>query len=93
MLMSIPVGAALWLASAVLAGGVARIIPPGRPPLFRGELLLAIVAGAALGLTATVLDFGGWNEPDWRAALLILFGALAAIGSLRAMRAAIPTAV
>ena len=86
-------GAVTWLFSALAVFAIARIIPPGRPPLFRGEFLLAIVAGAALGLTATVLDFGGWNEPDWRAALLILFGALAAIGSLRATRAAIPTAV
>jgi hypothetical protein len=37
----------------------------------------------ALGVTATALDFGGWNEPDWRAGLFVFLGALAAAGAIR----------
>jgi hypothetical protein len=77
------VGAALWLLAAVLAFAVARIIPSARPQRFLKELLLAAGAGLVIGVTATALDFGGWGEPDWRAALFVLFGGLAILAAAR----------
>lgn len=48
-----------------------------------GEFSVSIVAGLILGVVATALDFGGWNEPDWRAGLFVFLGALTAIGLFR----------
>lgn len=52
------------------------------------ELAAAVSVAVALGVLATALDFGGWNEPDWRASLLALLGGLAAAGFARAIRLA-----
>jgi hypothetical protein len=43
----------------------------------------AWIAAFLLGLTATALDFGGWREPDPRAALACALAAFAIIGILR----------
>jgi hypothetical protein len=80
------VGAALWLLAAVLAFAVARIIPSGRSQRFLTELLLAAGSGLVIGITATALDFGGWREPDWRAAVFDLFGVLAILAVPRLLR-------
>jgi hypothetical protein len=45
--------------------------------------LVSILAGLMLGVAATALDFGGWNEPDWRAGLFVFLGAMAAAGAFR----------
>lgn len=82
------VGIVLWLASGVAAFFVARIVPPGRTRGWIGELITAAVAALLLGLMATALDFGGWREPEPRAALLIVFGSFAAVGLLRLARLA-----
>ena len=79
-------GAALWLLASFLAFAVARIIPSGRPPRFLPELLLASGAGVVTGVTATALDFGGWSELDWRAAMFVLFGVLATVAVARLLR-------
>ncbi len=80
------VGIGIWIVSAAAAAGVARLIPAGRDGRWILEGLLAIAAGFLLGLVATVLDFGGWNEIDWRAALFAATGAFAAVGILRLIR-------
>jgi len=36
------------------------------------------LVGAIMVVFSTALDFGGWSEPDWRAALFVFLGALAA---------------
>ena len=36
-----------------------------------------------LGVAATALDFGGWNELDWRAAVFSALGSLALVGLMR----------
>jgi hypothetical protein len=77
------VGAALWFLVAILAFSVARIIPFGRPRRFLIELLLAAGGAFVIGVTATALDFGGWREPDWRAAIFVLFGDLAVLAVSR----------
>jgi predicted MFS family arabinose efflux permease len=82
------VGIASWIASGVVAFVFARIVPPGRSPRWLAELATALAAAIALGLAATALDFGGWREPDPRAALLIVCGSFAAIGLLRLLRLA-----
>ena len=81
-------GAALWFAAAVSAFLTARALPPGRPPRWWPELAASLLFGALLGLTATALDFGGWNELDWRAALFVAFGSLLGLGALRLVRVA-----
>ncbi len=86
MLTSRPMGAALWLASALSAFFVARIVPAGRRENYLPELLVAIIAALICGVIATALDFGGWQEGEWRAAMLALFGALAALAGYRALQ-------
>jgi hypothetical protein len=83
-------GIALWLFASVAAFFVARMAPWRRRPSWAGELSISIAAGLLLGTLATALDFGGWSEPDWRAALFVLFGALAVAGMFRLTIAAPP---
>jgi peptidoglycan/LPS O-acetylase OafA/YrhL len=80
-------GIALWLGCALMVFFAARRVPHGRPPRWAGELFAAIVSALAMGVIATTLDFGGWNELDWRAALFVLFGCAAAIGIVRLLHA------
>jgi uncharacterized membrane protein YeaQ/YmgE (transglycosylase-associated protein family) len=81
-------GIAVWLVCAFVAFFLARLIPVGRVPGsgWWVELLISLVAAFLLGVAATALDFGGWREPDWRAALFALLGAFAAVGTVRAIR-------
>ena len=76
-------GIALWLLTSVAAFALARMAPWRRRKAWVGELLVSIAAGLLLGIVATALDFGGWNEPDWRAGLFVLLGAFAAEGVFR----------
>jgi len=81
-------GIALWLVCALAALLVARLVPAGRRSGWRGwtlELLASLFTAFLLGIAATALDFGGWREPDWRAALFALLGAFAAVGAMRAL--------
>src|SRR5260221_11380599 len=76
-------GLALWFASGTLAFAIARFIPRGRPRRWLSELVAAWIAAFLLGVTATALDFGGWREPDPRAALACGFASFAIVGILR----------
>ena len=76
-------GIAIWLFASVAAFLVARMAPWRRRPSWAGEVSVSIAAGLLLGTLATALDFGGWSEPDWRAALFVFLGALAAAGMFR----------
>jgi hypothetical protein len=76
-------GLAIWLASGTLAFAIARFIPRGRGRKWLSELVAAWVAAFLLGITATALDFGGWREPDPRAALACGLASFAIIGILR----------
>ncbi|HEX9981652.1 MAG TPA: hypothetical protein VGF69_00175 [Thermoanaerobaculia bacterium] len=80
-------GIGLWAISGVTAFFFARIVPWGRDRRWLIELITALLAAATLGFTATALDFGGWQEPDWRAAAFVCFGTFAAVGAVRALRA------
>lgn len=75
-------GVTLWVAAAVAAFAIARIVPHRRSRWF-AELAAALVFGLALGATATALDFGGWNEPEWRAGVFVLVGSFAGVGLVR----------
>jgi 4-hydroxybenzoate polyprenyltransferase len=79
-------GIALWLGCALVVFFVARVVPYARPVRWIGELLVALAAAMALGFVATALDFGGWKELDWRAALFVFLGAAAMPGALRLLR-------
>lgn len=81
-------GVAIWIGCGIVAFLVARIVPNGRGARRMGELSASVAVALALGALATALDFGGWNELDWRASLLALLGGFAAAGFVRAMRLA-----
>ncbi len=79
-------GVALWLLCGVAAFAASRAIRPARPDGYAAELIAALVVAFAAGLAATALDFGGWNEVDWRAGAFALLCAMAAIGAARVVR-------
>ena len=76
-------GIVLWSVAATAAFFIARMLPPLRGRARLRELFTALITALTLGTVATALDFGGWNEPDWRAGLFTFFGALTAIALLR----------
>ena len=65
---------------------VARVIPALRRAHWLTDLLVAVIAAIAAGLTATALDFGGWNELDWRAGVFAFACALAVAGWMRVVK-------
>lgn len=79
-------GTAVWAGSALSALFLARIIPIGRRDGLVAELITALLAAVICGVLATALDFGGWREPDWRAAAFAFAGSLAALAFYRATR-------
>jgi peptidoglycan/LPS O-acetylase OafA/YrhL len=79
-------GIALWMACALAVFFALRRVPFGRPASWLPELVTSVISGFLLGILATALDFGGWNEPDWRAALFVLFGSAAIAGAVRLIR-------
>ena len=79
-------GVALWLLCGVAVFAAARVITAGRPARFVTELLLVIMTSFAAGLAATALDFGGWNELDWRAGAFVILSTFAVIGLARGIR-------
>ena len=72
----------------MVAGGaawiIARFIPFARTRA--AEAIAAFVAANLAGIAATALDFGGWNEPDWRAAVFVFLCVTAAIAIVRLIR-------
>ncbi|HEX7155443.1 MAG TPA: hypothetical protein VF618_28515 [Thermoanaerobaculia bacterium] len=79
-------GIGLWTVSGIVAFLLARIVPWGRTRGWVVELVTALVTAPLLGLLATGLDFGGWQELDWRAGAFVVFGTFAAIGLARSFR-------
>lgn len=75
-------GIALWVVAGFTACAVTRPVAVGRTR-WAGELAASIAAALALGVSATALDFGGWKEPDWRAAVFAGCGALTAVALVR----------
>ena len=76
----------MWLIAGAGGFAVASLIRAGRPAGWMVEAVAGIAAAAAAGLAATALDFGGWQEPDWRAAAFALATSLAVIGLTRVAR-------
>ena len=79
------VGIGLWVVCGCAAGFLARIVPLGTRKRLWIELAAAVFTALLLGVAATALDFGGWNELEWRAATFAFLGALAAVGITRAV--------
>jgi len=79
-------GLGLWIGGGVAAWIIARFVPPGRDGA--SEAVAALAAALAGGTAATALDFGGWNEPDWRAGLFAFCCAAAAVAMVRLARLA-----
>jgi len=74
-------GMSLWIVAGGAAWIIARFIPPGRAAV--AEAIAALVIAMIAGLAATALDFGGWNEPDWRAGMFVFFWSAAVLGVVR----------
>jgi peptidoglycan/LPS O-acetylase OafA/YrhL len=88
-------GIALWLACSVAAFVFARIIPFLRLTQWWPKFVAATLAALAAGFAATALDFGGWNELDWRGgvfAFLCSFAVVALVRLIaaRSQRSAVP---
>lgn len=79
-------GIALWSGCALVVFFVVRSLSYARPAGWIGELFTALIGAPAMGILATALDFGGWKEPDWRAALFVTFGCAAMIAAVRLIR-------
>jgi len=79
-------GIGLWMLCAAAVFLVIRRVPFGRPASWIVELFTAVISALFFGALATALDFGGWNEPDWRAGLFVLFGSAAITGTVRFVR-------
>jgi len=79
------VGVASWVVSGIAAFLIARIIPFSRQTYWKTELVTATVAAIGAGVAATILDFGGWRDLDWRSAAFAFCIALALTGVVRAI--------
>jgi len=79
-------GLGIWLLSGAVAFVIARSIPFGRRRGRAGEAAAALLTAAMFGCIATAADFGGWREPDPRAAAFAFCGAFAAAGIVRLVR-------
>jgi hypothetical protein len=79
------VGVASWVVLGIAAFLVARIIPLSGQTHWKTELVTATVAALAAGVAATILDFGGWRDLDWRSAAFAFCVAVAATGVVRAV--------
>ena len=76
----------MWVIAGAGAFALARLSRAGRSAGWVLEASVSLVAAAAAGLAATALDFGGWQEPDWRAGAFALLASLGSIGLTRAAR-------
>lgn len=76
-------GIALWLGCSLVVFFAIRRVPHGRTARWGGEPFAVIAGALVLGVGSTALDFGGWNEPDWRAGVFVFFGCAAVVGGVR----------
>jgi hypothetical protein len=83
MLTSKSMGIALWMTCAAAVFLAIRNIRFGRPAGWMGELFVVVIVALVLGGIATALDFGGWNEVDWRAGVFVALGSFAIAGAIR----------
>ena len=75
----------MWVVAGIVAFLIARIIPFSRQVHWKTELAVSVVAALAAGVAATALDFGGWRELEWRAAVFSFLVALALVGAVRTL--------
>jgi hypothetical protein len=76
----------MWAIAGAGAFALSRLSRAGRPEGWVLEASVSLMAAAAAGLAATALDFGGLQEPDWRAGTFAFLVSLGAIGLTRAVR-------
>ncbi|HEX3579345.1 MAG TPA: hypothetical protein VHY33_12345 [Thermoanaerobaculia bacterium] len=79
-------GIAFWITCALAVFLAIRNIRFGRPSGWIGELFAVVIGALVLGGIATALDFGGWNEMDWRAGIFVVLGSFAVAGAIRFAR-------
>ena len=78
-------GSITWLAAGLLALLSARPVRRMKQD-WKWELAAAVTLSFLGGIAATALDFGGWSEPDWRAALFAFLTGFTGIAILRLLR-------
>ena len=76
----------MWVIAGAGAFALARLCRAGRPGGWVLEASMSLLAAAAAGRAATALEFGGGQEPDWRAGTFAFLVSLGAIGLTRAIR-------
>jgi hypothetical protein len=76
----------MWVIAGAGAFALGRLSRAGRPGRWVLEASVSLLAAFAAGIAATVLDFGGLQEPDWRAGTFAFLAALGAIGLTRTIR-------
>ena len=81
-------GIVLWITCGAGALAASRAIPPGRGSSYVAEAIAAVIVAFGAGVAATALDFGGWNELNWRAGAFVLACAFAGLACVRVVRLA-----
>ena len=76
-----------WIILGLIAGGIAKLLMPGKDP---GGCILTIVlgiVGALLGgFLSTKLGYGGLSGLDWRSLVIAVIGSVVLLAILRLFR-------
>ena len=75
-------GLGSWIAAGIVAFALARLLAV-RPSRAWLEIATSVLASLLFGFAATILDFGGWQEMEWRAAAFAFLGGATSIALLR----------
>lgn len=80
-------GLIAWIVLGLVAGGIAKLLMPGRDP---GGCILTIIIGVvgALigGFLSTALGYGGISGLDWRSLVISVIGAFVLLAIWRMLR-------
>lgn len=76
------VGSASWLAAGFIVFLLCRFVKLRRQRAWV-ELSATVPTAFVAGICATALDFGGWSELEWRAALFALLCAVTVVALTR----------
>lgn len=77
-----------WIVLGLIAGGIAKMLVPGRDPGGCIVTILIGIVGALLGgWLSTLLGFGGLaGDLDWRNLVIAVLGSIVLLALLRLMR-------
>jgi hypothetical protein len=75
-------GLGSWIAAGIVAFALARLLALRSSRAWL-EIATSVLVALLFGIAATILDFGGWQELEWRAAIFAFLGAATSIALLR----------